>query len=191
LGGNQVPKKSDKESVALEPIEYKPSPLPVFSGQEMAGAFLAYQALQQELDKAMPDCIMKIQGKDFRKKNYWRAVRMAFNLKLECTRDERVQYSERDWGYEVTYRATAPNGSTADGDGSCTREEKSKGRMQATVHNVRSHAHTRAMNRAISNLVGFGEVSAEEVSREEPTREERQRPSAKPIVNHPPSNQAM
>jgi hypothetical protein len=34
---------------------------------------------------------------------------------------------------------------------------------QASVHNVRAHAHTRAFNRAVSNLVGFGEVSAEEV----------------------------
>ena len=32
-----------------------------------------------------------------------------------------------------------------------------------TVHNVRSHAHTRAFNRAVSNLVGFGEVSADEL----------------------------
>jgi hypothetical protein len=37
----------------------------------------------------------------------------------------------------------------------------------ATDHNVRSHAHTRAFNRAVSNLVGFGEVSAEEVERDE------------------------
>jgi hypothetical protein len=32
-----------------------------------------------------------------------------------------------------------------------------------TVHNVRGHAHTRAFNRAVSNLVGFGEVSADEI----------------------------
>jgi len=154
-----------------------PSPLPVFSGQQMGEALQAYKGLQAALDKSMPDQLMKIQGKDFRKKGYWRAIRMSFNLQVECISDKRVQYTEEpnNWGYEVTYRATAPNGSTADGDGSCTREEKSKGRMQATVHNVRSHAHTRAMNRAISNLVGFGEVSAEEVNRDEqPTRQDRQ-----------------
>jgi hypothetical protein len=33
----------------------------------------------------------------------------------------------------------------------------------ATVHNVRAHAVTRAKNRAISDLVAFGEVSAEEL----------------------------
>ena len=50
----------------------------------------------------------------------------------------------------------------ADGDGSCFSSEK-RGRGQATVHNVRAHAHTRAFNRAVANLVGFGEVSAEEM----------------------------
>jgi hypothetical protein len=33
-----------------------------------------------------------------------------------------------------------------------------------TLHNVRAHACTRAKNRAISDLVGFGEVSAEELA---------------------------
>jgi hypothetical protein len=70
--------------------------------------------------------------------------------------------------YTVTYRATAPNGRSAVGDGTCAAAEKQRGRMKATDHNVRSHAHTRAWNRAVSNLVGFGEVSAEEVERGEP-----------------------
>jgi hypothetical protein len=161
-----------KEETALEKVPA--SPMPVFSGQQMADALQAYKALQKSLDASMPDQLMKIQGKDFRKKGYWRAIRMSFNLQVECISDRRVQYSDRpnDWGYEATYRATAPNGSTADGDGSCTHEEKSKGKMVATVHNVRSHAHTRAMNRAISNLVGFGEVSAEEVNREPESKAE-------------------
>jgi hypothetical protein len=37
----------------------------------------------------------------------------------------------------------------------------------ATEHNVRGHASTRAFNRAVSDLVGFGEVSAEEVERDD------------------------
>src|SRR5262245_14225214 len=37
---------------------------------------------------------------------------------------------------------------------------------EATEHNVRAHAHTRAFNRSVSNLIGFGEVSAEAVSLE-------------------------
>ena len=50
-----------------------------------------------------------------------------------------------------------------DGDGSCFASEKTGGRLRATEHNVRAHAHTRAQNRAISGLVGFGEVSADEM----------------------------
>lgn len=137
--------------------------LPVLSGAEMATAYTTYRAFQAELDKAMPDCIQSIQGKNFRKKNYWRAIRTGFNLAVVCLSEKRIQIGD-DWGYEVTYRATAPNGAVADGDGSCMASEKSRGRMQATLHNVRSHAHTRAFNRAVSNLVGFGEVSAEEVN---------------------------
>jgi hypothetical protein len=81
---------------------------------------------------------------------------------VQCTIERREDYGN-DWGFEVTYRATAPNGATADGDGACTFSEKSRGNMAPTVHNIRSQAHTRAFNRAVSNLVGFGEVSAEEV----------------------------
>jgi hypothetical protein len=135
---------------------------PVGDAKSLTEAITAYKEMQMALDKAMPDCIQTIAGKKFRKKNYWRAVKTAFNLKVECVKEEKV-YLEDDWGFEVTYKATAPNGSSADGDGACTHAEKDKGNMAATLHNIRSQAHTRAFNRAISNLVGFGEVSAEEV----------------------------
>lgn len=57
---------------------------------------------------------------------------------------------------------------------------------EATEHNVRAHAHTRAYNRAISNLVGFGEVSAEEAQQEEffvpaPDPSRRQKVVAPPL----------
>src|SRR5262249_5076073 len=68
--------------------------------------------------------------------------------------------------YTVTYKATMPNGRSVTGDGSCAAAEKTRGKLRATEHNVRSHAHTRAFNRAVSNLVGFGEVSAEEIGDE-------------------------
>ena len=146
----------------------------------MEEAIRAYTAIQQTIDRALPDCIMRIQGKAFRKKNYWRAVTTAFNLTVECAA-EKWENFDGEWCCDVTYRATAPNGRAAFGDGSCSFREK-KG-AQATRHNVRSHAHTRAYNRAVSNLVGFGEVSAEEVERnheeerpEPPPRREAPRP---------------
>lgn len=165
----------DNSTSALVPIG-KGTPLPAFRGAEMSEALQAYRDLQKALDAAMPDQIMELDGRPFRKKGYWRAIAVAFNLRLECVSESREEDgafndTRPNFGWHVTYRATAPNGRCAMGDGSCFAVEKAKRRgtdpwaalpAQASQHNVRSHAHTRAFNRAVSNLVGFGEVSAEE-----------------------------
>lgn len=170
-------------------VKSEGAPLPVFSGAQMTQALTAYRELQKALDASMPDQIMELDGRPFRKKGYWRAVAVAFNLTVEIVSEH---YEERgvfedgrpNFGYTFECRATAPNGRTASGDGACFAVEKAKrfefvdGKkvpvnpwaslpLQATDHNVRGHAHTRAYNRAISNLCGFGEVSAEEVERDE------------------------
>ena len=71
---------------------------------------------------------------------------------------------------------TAPNGRAAIGDGSVFAIETARRDVsdkwatlpaQATEHNIRSHAVTRATNRAISNLCGFGEMSAEEADQDD------------------------
>jgi len=130
-----------------------------------------YRNIQKALDAAMPDCLITIQGRKFRKKNYWRGIATAFNLTVKQVSEQRVEEGD-DWGWIATYTATAGNGRSADGDGACFASEKTdrQGKIIATVHNVRSHAHTRAYNRAVSNLVGFGEVSAEEMMQQKPAR---------------------
>ena len=160
------------EALATSTPALPATTLPVLSGAQMAEALTRYRELQTMLDKAMPDQIMLLDGKLFRKKGYWRAIRIAFNLSVEPMTPyaQRTIHGTLDDGtenyvYSVVYRAVAPSGASCTGDGTCEAAEKSKGRMKATEHNVCSHAHTRALNRAISNLVGFGEVSAEEVYR--------------------------
>ena len=130
-------------------------------------AFAAYQRLQAQLDTALKDCTCKIKGKLYRKKSYWRAVGMSFKLSVDLLQEQQLTApnNEKDWGWMATYCARAMNGQYAVGDGACFASEK---RGNDTVHNVRSAAHTRAYNRAVSNLVGFGEVSAEEFNREAP-----------------------
>ena len=91
--------------------------------------------------------------------------------------EERLWY-DGDWGTKVTYRAQSPSGAFADGDGACMVSEKHG--KSGTVHNVRSHAHTRAFNRAVSNLVGFGEVSADELTNGQAASSERIRPPQPP-----------
>lgn len=144
---------------------------PVFRGAHMVQALTDYRDLQKALDGSMPDQLMTLDGRPFRKKGYWRAVSVAFNLSVEPVTDARSERSvigtlddgSENYVYTVSYQARTPSGRTATGDGTCAAAEKQKGRMKATEHNVRSHAHTRAFNRAVSNLVGFGEVSAEEI----------------------------
>lgn len=166
------------ESTAVVPAEER-APIVRADAGDVLAAFGDYQKIQSALDAAMPDCIMTIRGKQFRKKSYWRAIATAFNLDVEPTDERREDTPDGDWGYCVTYRATANNGRSAIGDGACFASEKIvrddsgnviqwKTEQNQTVHNVRAHAHTRAFNRAVSNLVGFGEVSAEEMQYDAP-----------------------
>lgn len=80
-----------------------------------------------------------------------------------CFASEKVVYQTR-WESYKDDRGRSRNRKVevldADGQPSIDRRLTREGR---TMHNVRSTAMTRARNRAISNLVGFGEVSAEEL----------------------------
>lgn len=168
---------TDDTALAVSPSV----PLPIYGGAAMAQALTAYRELQLALDRSMPDQIIEIQGRQFRKKGYWRAIAVAFNLSVELINERReirgaFEDGSENFGYYVVCRATMPNGRTAIGDGSVFAIEKARRDVadkwaalppQASEHNVRSHAVTRATNRAISNLVGFGEVSAEEADQED------------------------
>jgi len=169
------------KSTALVPIDPALMPAPLYGAAAMSSAFREYQQLQQALDKAMPDQILKIEGRPFRKKGYWRGVATAFNLTLDLVQERREVHGTFEDGHDnfvyfVLYRAPTPTGRSSVGDGSCaalekaSRREANKWRLlpwQATEHNIRAHAHTRAFNRAVSSLVGFGEVSAEELERDD------------------------
>lgn len=158
------------------PEEPGKSPAPVLAETQSAGvpvmrmmnpaqflqAVQVYKQVQNIIDRNVEGGLVMLSGKKYRTKTYWRAVAMAFSLRVECIEDKIIQQGS-DWGYQVTYRAYSPNGSYTDGDGICMASDKEKGKMTASAHNVRGHAHTRAFNRAVSNRVGFGEVSAEEI----------------------------
>ena len=153
------------------------------SAGELESNVLRYQDMQKTLDRLMPDQIVETgrnsdgTPKLFRRKGYWKAIAQGFNLNVELVREERQVHGE-DFGYCVTYKASDPRtGRSADGDGACFASEKAqrRGGIGGTEHNVRAHAHTRATNRAVSNLVAFGEVSAEELE-----ASDRSAPAPKP-----------
>lgn len=101
------------------------------------------------------------------KKSGWQKYALACNLNLEKVEerevDKEMPHGSGNWVtiYHFDYRAISQTGRYAEGSGSAsTSEREDSGKM---IHDTRSLAQTRAMNRAISNLVGGGEVSAEEV----------------------------
>jgi hypothetical protein len=101
------------------------------------------------------------------KKSGWLKYALACNVSLEKI-DEREVDKELPPGsgkwvtiYHFDYRAIAPNGRYAEASGSASTDERDE--SGKIIHDTRSLAQTRAMNRAISNLVGGGEISAEEL----------------------------
>jgi len=138
--------------------------MPAVSADEAVNAFNTYQELAQKI--TTPDDVQNItvngQNKPFKKKSFWRKCQRFFNLSLELI-SERKEESKGAFTYFVMYRAVAPNGAHCDGDGACTSNEKNRIK---TEHDTRATAHTRAKNRAIADLVAFGEVSAEEINGE-------------------------
>jgi hypothetical protein len=107
-------------------------------------------------------------GKQFVKKSGWRKIATAFDLDVILVGDE-VDRDEtgRAIRAKVIARAIAPSGRTMDGDGYCaiteSRFTSTRADLSKVENDLRATATTRAKNRAIADLVGMGDVSAEEI----------------------------
>lgn len=111
-----------------------------------------------------PDDYLMIQGKQFIRKSGLMKYALACGLSLERVEESRVYDEKKDRvTYHFMYRAVAPNGRFAEAVGSATSDEKGK----LSEHYTRALAQTRASNRAVSNLVASGQVSAEEVGHDD------------------------
>jgi hypothetical protein len=117
----------------------------------------------QELKKALldRDDIIEIAGKPYIKKSGWRKLAYAFNLSDEIIREEKEE-REGEVIWRVWVKVTAKNGRYAVGVGSASTRERQSWTHEE--HDVYALAHTRAKNRAISDILGLGLVSAEEVT---------------------------
>lgn len=104
----------------------------------------------------------------FVKKSGWRKVALAYNLTLERV-GELVERDDSGMPRRATYtaRAVAPNGRSVEATGHCSFDESRfsgpRGNASKLENDMRATAETRAKNRAISDLIGMGKVSAEEV----------------------------
>ena len=101
----------------------------------------------------------------FKKKSAWQKLSRAFNVDTEIV-DREIERTKMERVREAYYcvRASLPNGRSVESDALCSRSEKGKDKV--SDHTIMSTAKTRATNRAIAELIGAGEVSAEEMSAE-------------------------
>jgi hypothetical protein len=132
---------------------------PVATAQEILDAWKAYQALKRQL--LTPDDYQEIQGRPRVKKSGWRKIATAFGISTAIVREQRRTTDTGAFHWETVVRAIAPNGRYCEAVGSCASDER---KFAHPDHDVRAVAQTRATNRAISDLVGGGEVSAEELT---------------------------
>jgi hypothetical protein len=96
----------------------------------------------------------------FPKKSGFRKLAFAFNLSDEIL-EERFEKREDGTGvWHFTVKAIAPNGRYSVGVGSFSTDERE---VSHAEHDPRAMAHTRAKNRAISDLIAGGMLSAEEI----------------------------
>jgi hypothetical protein len=122
--------------------------------QELTGAMLRSEDWQQ------------IPGGRFVKRSGFQKIASGYGVSTEII-SEHVDRGDDGAPIRASavVRATHPSGRFADGSGRCAVTESrfatAKGRAKAE-HDIAATAVTRATNRAISNLVGFGQVSAEE-----------------------------
>lgn len=154
--------RRERRSEVLRPLD----------AAELVGSFKAYQDLLPQLLEASD---YQAAGRDadgkprrFVKKSGWRKIATAFDLDVILVSDE-VERDDagRAIRAKVIARAIAPSGRTMDGDGYCAitekRFNKSGADLSKVENDLRATATTRAKNRAIADLVGMGDVSAEEI----------------------------
>lgn len=149
-------------------VEIRPASREVLMPMDTEQVIAGMKAYQELLRGLLEPSDWQGTGKDkFLKKSGWRKIARAFNLSVTKVSSKIERDGEGNpIRAEVVARATAPNGQVQDGDGYCSIDEprfaSEKGRRKLE-NDLRATATTRAKNRAISDLVGMGEVSAEEV----------------------------
>lgn len=162
-----------------------PAPLLPMELEQAAAMMDRYRALCISI--LTPDDVIGVPGTQggFVKRSGFSKLATFYGVSTEI-REQRMERDDTDEGWpgkplraRAVARATASNGRFAEGDGACAITEprftRASGRQKAE-HDLMATAVTRATNRAISNLIGFGSVSAEEAEGAEPAASANGRP---------------
>jgi hypothetical protein len=170
-------KETDKET---EIVEVQPTVVkPAVSPREAKENWSLFQNLKRELLDTSD--YARIQKKKYICKSGFRKLAVAFNISDEILAEERTEREDGSFFWRIKAKATAPNGRTSIGVAICDSRERKFAHVE---HDVYATAHTRAKNRAISDLVAGGVVSAEEMQtrpqpRPQPEPKKNENPQAK------------
>ncbi len=166
------------ETTAIERVESTPMVphiiRPIVKIDEALEAWREYQGLKEKL--ASDGDFVKIGSKAHPTKQFANKMSRFFGLSVEIVKAEKVT-DEDGFTWHIWARAIAPNGQHRDGDGHCSSKERNFTHLE---HDVYATAVTRSKNRAILELVGFGEVSAEEILDDD--KNGKSAPAQKPTV---------
>jgi hypothetical protein len=131
---------------------------PAVTAQEALAAWREFQELKKYIIERSD--IQVIQGKNYVKKSGWRKFATFYNLTDRIVEETREDLGNNAFSWKMKVICTAPNGRQTEGVAICTSGEK---KFSHPEHDVYTTCHTRAKNRAISDMIAAGEVSAEEM----------------------------
>ena len=115
-----------------------------------------------------PNDVQKDGAREFKKKSAWRKLARHFGISVAASLDSvRVDTLGDGFTAYAVATASAPWGQSWTDVGACGSDEAT-GRRTITVADAVATAMTRASNRAVSNLIAMGEVSAEEIGQRAP-----------------------
>lgn len=108
-------------------------------------------------------------ARDFPKKSAFRKLALFYGVSTDLVSKEKTLKEGGGfvWTYRVRASITSKDGRvrSVTQEGSCDSKEMERGGQNTRIeHDSASTALTRATNRAISDLIGFGQVSAEEMT---------------------------
>lgn len=184
--------------MALEKRELSVDIVAPIDVDRLAEAFKTFQEFKQRL--LTKDDSVTIAGRQYLKKSAWRKWALACGVSDDIVSFERVPAQGKDqegnFSYRILVRAFhEKSGRSSAGVAVASKNEKKDWAHEE--HDVFTLAHTRAKNRAIADLVGGGEVSAEEITSEPENR--RTTPTAEipvpssqgPASASDPTNEAL
>jgi hypothetical protein len=157
----QILHVAPSSSATLQPIAQIIAPVNIDTAAE---AFQKFDQFKKRILTA--NDVVDIQGKLYLKKSAWTKWALVCNVSDRLVSYERVPAEGRDaeggFYYRVVWEAFhQPTGRSSVGTGITSSREKKAWAHEE--HDIFATACTRAKNRAVSNLVGGGEVSAEEM----------------------------